>query len=66
MIREYIIKISDEVLDDEFSDKPQELIRCRDCNYWRNKACYCRVVVCPQPDAEWFCADGVRTEDVHQ
>lgn len=65
MIREYIIKISDEVMEDEIADKPRELIRCKDCD---NKECWGRAgnVVCGidgtphRPD--WYCADGVRKE----
>jgi len=34
MVREFIIKISDEILEEEFDKpKPQELIRCKDCKY---------------------------------
>lgn len=33
MIREYIVKISDEVMENEIADKPEELIRCKDCKY---------------------------------
>ena len=34
MIREYIIKISDEVMENECDpDRPQELVRCRDCKH---------------------------------
>lgn len=33
MIREYIIKISDEVMEDEFADRPHELVRCKDCKH---------------------------------
>ena len=33
MIREYIIKISDEVMENEIADRPQELVRCKDCKH---------------------------------
>jgi len=31
MIREYIVKISSEVIEDEFKEHPQELVRCNNC-----------------------------------
>ena len=34
MIREYIIKISDEIMEEEISDRPQELVRCKDCQFY--------------------------------
>lgn len=38
MAREFIIKISDEILEEEFSEpKPQELVRCNDCKWWDKK-----------------------------
>lgn len=33
MIREYIIKISDEIMEEEIADRPQELVRCKNCKY---------------------------------
>ena len=33
MIREYIIKISDEIMEEEIADRPQELVRCKDCKH---------------------------------
>lgn len=33
MIREYIIKISDEVFEDECAGNPPELVRCKDCKH---------------------------------
>ena len=39
MIREYIIKISDEIMEEEIADRPQELIRCKDCKH-RSKEMY--------------------------
>ena len=75
MIREYIIKISDEIMEEEIADRPQELVRCKDCKHAtmtaNGKMCkYCeidtddfgyqRVVY---HDADWFCADGERREE---
>ena len=67
MNREYIIKISDEIMEEEIADRPQELVRCADC-----KECYFasnriqseQTFACGKhgidvtPD--WFCADGER------
>ena len=66
MIREFIIKISDEIMEEEIADRPQELVRCKDCrlkgetdspfwDYWCNRQE--RNV-----DREWFCADGERRD----
>jgi len=67
MIREYIIKISDEIMEEEIADRPQELIRCNDCN---NGVIYCDNgdIICDHVDsngndthpADWYCADGER------
>ena len=68
MIREYIIKISDEVMEDEFADRPQEIIRCRDCKNYDDVTTECADIGSPcyrngwcGPD--WFCADGQRRTD---
>ena len=37
MIREYIVKISDEVMENEVADELQELVRCKDCRWWDKK-----------------------------
>jgi len=64
MIREYIIKISDEIMEEEIADRPQELVRCKDCKYRReipvmgNIVCVDNSVHSP----DWFCADGERKE----
>lgn len=66
MIREYIIKISDEIMEEEIADKPKELVRCKDCKQRGD-------IVCPftleDEDGEtidltmdeWFCFQGERT-----
>ena len=64
MIREYIIKISDEVMENELADSPKELVRCKDCK--RRGSYDCPVYVggdemCSEPD-DWYCADGERKE----
>lgn len=62
MIREYIIKISDEIMEEEIADRPQELVRCKDCQ--RRAKCgglyYCTVHESIYPNDDWFCADGER------
>lgn len=63
MIREYIIKISDEIMEEEMADRPQELVRCNDCKHRpadpENKGAGYSLVfpdeVCPcQIDDEWY------------
>lgn len=36
----------------------QELIRCKDCKHWKDKTCYDTIIPHPEPNGEWFCADG--------
>lgn len=59
-MKEYILVISDEVLEKTWKhpeDRPQELVRCKDCNrhlecdYWIENGDY------------WFCADGERAQE---
>ena len=70
MAREFIIKITDEILEEEFDEpKPPELVRCKDCKYWSaerindyNK-CKRWINVGVKNFAtmgDWFCADGER------
>lgn len=57
MIREYIIKISDEIMEEEIADRPQELVRCKDCVHWDELTQACNEIDgIFLPD--WFCADG--------
>lgn len=71
MIREYIIKISDEVMEEEIADRPQELVRCEHCKhgslYCTEDVCGKTLIECNRPDLgdvieihewNWFCADG--------
>ena len=69
MAREFIIKISDEILEEEFDEpKPPELVRCKDCIHWdegHTEECNNLDSVCfhngwCKPD--WFCADGERKD----
>ena len=70
MIREYIIKISDEVFEDECAGNPPELVRCKDCKHWNHiiddrghcgnfMQCYDGDLY---TDDDWFCADGERKQ----
>ena len=62
MIREYIIKISDEVLEDEFGDRPKEIVRCKDCKFGSEPIIYGRGLWCSKLQkhfgSDWYCADG--------
>lgn len=64
MIREYIIKISDEIMEEEIADRPQELVRCKDCRFkWETDSPFWDYWCGRQErnvDREWFCADGER------
>ena len=62
MIREYIVKISDEIMEEEIADKPPELIRCKDCKHYdsETQSCLDGLDGIFQPD--WFCADGIRKD----
>lgn len=62
MIREYIIKTSDEIMEEEISDRPQELVRCKDCKHsmsYENGFYGCGKGHGLQL-GDWFCADGER------
>jgi hypothetical protein len=63
MIREYIIKISDEVMENEIADSPKELVRCKDCKHFtepdENGFGVCMKIM--HGCQSWgFCADGER------
>lgn len=68
MICEYIIRVDDEKKDImgnmPLQDKPQELVRCKDCEYSYTEGFVHPHLICekhpelePIPD-DWFCADG--------
>ena len=67
MIREYIIKIDEDKKDImgncPLVEKPQELIRCKDCKKRNSWECwqyfFGRIKI---PD-DWFCADGERRSE---
>ena len=69
-MKEYIIKVDDSKPDIDGSmplmDKPKELIRCKDCKYWRKLllnrdgygACHAdNPIMASNPN--WFCGDGI-------
>lgn len=66
MVREYIVKISDEVMenDAELFKNPPMLVRCKDCKHYRyyglseETVSECTIDHCEKPDGNWFCADG--------
>ena len=66
MIREYIIKISDEIIEEEIADRPQELVRCKDCKHGTSLSdgVWCKKYIPARyPSPDWFCADGKRRTD---
>lgn len=67
MVREYIVKIADDVTEDDdvlYGKPAKELIRCKDCKHSEkvNNIYVCGVdrhyVITRKSD--WFCADGER------
>lgn len=62
MIREYIVKISDEIMEEEIADRPQELVRCKDCKHRETIYCPFYQKYKGTKYDDWFCADGKRRE----
>ncbi len=72
MIKEYIVKVTDEVLPNAFLwfeteySPEQELVRCEDCKHYRyyglsqDTVSECELDICPNPARDWFCAEGER------
>ena len=68
MIREYIIKISDEIMEEEIIDRPQELVRCKDCKHFDKSFSYCATrgycdISSIRHEDDWFCADGEKKDE---
>lgn len=75
-MKELIIKVDEEKMDIEGNapvvDRPQELVRCKDCKHLIDHPLfmddgYCRKMredycIKFKPNADWFCADGERRE----
>ena len=68
MIKEYIVKVTNEVLPNAFAlfekefSTNQELVRCEDCTYWDAKKNECHNINSYMQYRpcfkDWFCADG--------
>ena len=43
--------------------KEQEVVRCRDCKYYRKDTCSAGAGMAFPPPGDWFCADGERRTD---
>ena len=71
MIREYIIKISDEIIEEEIAGSPQELVRCKDCKHYKpyrgrvsgNLLHECEISDLDIDEPDWFCANGERRDE---
>lgn len=69
-MKEFILVISDEVLEKTWEhpeDRPQELVRCKDCKHryeYRTGSCPYFTVYGSTAPENWFCADGKRKEGV--
>ena len=65
MEKEYIVKITNAVEKDGFERfeneySPDELVRCRDCMYWKNQGTSTGWLPCMEikTRGNWFCASG--------
>lgn len=62
MVREYIVKIADDVTEDDdvlYGKPAKELIRCKDCRKRGTVMCHLWFNS-PMPKGSWYCADGER------
>ena len=39
-----------------------DIIRCKDCVYYKDKTCYSTLIPHPQPDEFYFCGDAAKGE----
>ena len=64
-MKEYIIKVDEQKTDIDggmpLQNKPQELVRCKDCIFYNSLMGHCKDGR-SYPSPDWFCADGVRRE----
>lgn len=62
-MKELIIKVDEEKMDIEGNapviDRPQELVRCKDCKHFEGLNCKVNDITNIM-DTNWFCADGER------
>jgi hypothetical protein len=70
-VKELIIKVDEEKMDIEGNapvvDRPQKLVRCKDCKKGEqsvlpNRHLWCRIHEFYR-EPEWFCADGEKRND---
>jgi hypothetical protein len=62
-MKELIIKVDEEKMDIEGNapviDKPQELVRCKDCKFFGSDGHYCKIRGIGRPlEGDDFCFDG--------
>lgn len=69
MVREYIVKIADDVTEDDdvlYGKPAKELIRCKDCKYWQTNTQFCTRWSAPfatqHTSPNWYCADAERKD----
>lgn len=73
MIREYIVKISDEVMenDAELFKNPPMLVRCKDCKHNPSNGAMTELLPyqfpckCIPREDSYFCADGELKDETH-
>lgn len=65
-MKEYIIKIDEDKKDImgncPLVEKPQELVRCKDCKHYKDGKCFYTMRRHGLED-DWFCADGRKRDD---
>ena len=65
-MKEYIVQaITQETIDAFDAHNPQELIRCKDCQHYKDSFCYNQnsfddEKICGNTSPDWYCADGKR------
>ena len=61
-MKEYIIKINEDKKDImgnyPLVEKPQELVRCRDCRNYYKGHCQCDDTIYWNREPDFYCADG--------
>lgn len=40
----------------------QEVVRCKDCNYYDMQNCYCEMFDFDTPSDDFYCSDGERMD----
>ena len=66
-MKEYIIKVDEDKKDImgncPLVEKPQELVRCKDCKKYNTDECEIDKLEYSPAYGDWFCADGERKSD---